>query len=304
VTDIRRARVADDDAIVELLSDAYGRPGEYFAPRVKAQRGWRSGVSWVLLDDGRIVAHVRVLERLVRSRGAQLRVAGIADVATAAAARGRGHAGRLLRAALQAARAAGMPYALLWSRRGGLYLRHGFVEVPYARMRVMPSVSVSAGAVRPFAPADAPDVRRLQRAVGPVRRSAADWDFELRHRSAGVRFLVMRRSAGDLAGYVRARPCLGVVELRDLAIADRRIEVARALLVAVADGWPVNGPLPRWLSTALGATELPAGEDLMGKTLDREALAGAVGAAAGELDERALAGWLWRGLTAWPADMF
>jgi hypothetical protein len=159
-------------------------------------------------------------------------------------------------------RAEGMRYGLLWSTRGGLYLRHGFVRIPYARVSVAPAACT--GAVRPFAPADAPEVMRLQRAVGPVQRSAADWDFELRRlRRRGVHG--RSPSSRDLAGYVRARRCRGVVELRDLAVADRRVEVARALLAAVADdASPVVGPLPRWLSTALGATQLPPGEDLMG----------------------------------------
>jgi GNAT superfamily N-acetyltransferase len=306
---IRQGRPEDLDSVVDLLSAAYGRPRAWHATAVLENPTWIAEESWLAVEGSRALAHVRVLDRRVRTHGVVLTVAGIADVGTVPEARRRGLAGRVLKAALGAARARGIPYALLWSRGGRLYLRQGFVQIPYTRTRLR--LDDAAPAVAPFAPADLPDVMRLQRATGPFERTAAEWESELSLRSPDARFLVERPAGDALAGYVRAqrRPD-GVVELLDLAVLDGRPALARPLLAAAAGDGRValEGPLPRALREGLGEATalepLPAGDDLMGRTLDRAAVDRAIGGNAAGLDEAALAQEVWRDLTPWPADRF
>jgi GNAT superfamily N-acetyltransferase len=300
---IRRARAEDREGVVDVLSAAFRRPRSWYEG---ALENWTPDQSWLAVEDARVLAHVRVLDLRIRTQRVVLPVAGVGDVGTLPDARGQGLAGRALAAALDAARDRGLPYSLLWSRGGRLYLRLGFVVIPYARVRLR--LSGPTPGVRPFEPADLPDVMDLQRAVGPVERTRADWEFQLRRRSPDERFLVERRDAGELTGYVRAQPRPEVVELLDLAVADDRLDFARPLLAAAARDAPLEGPLPPPLRDGLRASaeleRLPDGDDLMGRTLDREALVRTLGDGLAMLDEGALARELWRDFTPWPVDRF
>jgi GNAT superfamily N-acetyltransferase len=96
-TVIRRAKGEDVEGILDLLAH-YDAPRSYFDPFYFKDPSYRPEHSWVAEQDGRFVAHLRVFDRKVRASGSELRVAGIGNVITAPDQRGRGHAGRLLRA--------------------------------------------------------------------------------------------------------------------------------------------------------------------------------------------------------------
>src|SRR5450756_2720347 len=99
---VRQARATDLDAILDLLTE-YDLPRAHFAPFYQHDPTYRPEQSWLAEQDGRLAAHLRVYERWIRMGGAALRIAGVGNVITARAYRGRGLAGRLLRAMLAGA---------------------------------------------------------------------------------------------------------------------------------------------------------------------------------------------------------
>jgi predicted N-acetyltransferase YhbS len=89
-----------------------------------ARHSWRH----LVRQDGRLVAHMAIQMRAVRLAGRIVTVAGIADVATAPEARGQGHAGALLQAAIARARGTLAAHVLLYGT-AGLYSAAGFRKV-------------------------------------------------------------------------------------------------------------------------------------------------------------------------------
>src|SRR5215217_7662681 len=98
-TVIRQAQAADLDTILNLLTE-YDLPRAYFEPYYQHDPTYRPEQSWLAEQEGRLAAHLRVYDRWIRLGGGRLRIAGVGNVITARAYRGRGLAGRLLRAML------------------------------------------------------------------------------------------------------------------------------------------------------------------------------------------------------------
>jgi predicted N-acetyltransferase YhbS/predicted lactoylglutathione lyase len=115
---------ADDDRqIADLLARCFatdfgGR--SYFMTR----HHWRH----VLRDGGQIVAHMGVQLRSMRLGGRLITVAGLSDVASDPAHRGKGLAATLLQAAIQRAKDSPAEYFLLFGT-AGLYAGAGFRKV-------------------------------------------------------------------------------------------------------------------------------------------------------------------------------
>ncbi len=107
---IRRGKSEDVELILALLA-YYERPRSYFEPFYLTDPTYRPEHSWVVEDDGRLIAHLRVFDRKVRVGGTELRVAAIGNVITAPDQRGRGLAGRLLEAMLQELPTEGFAYS-------------------------------------------------------------------------------------------------------------------------------------------------------------------------------------------------
>ncbi len=70
---------------------------ERYRTYVRDDPSYRLDQSRVLLEDGRIVAHLRVWDRAIRVRGAVIRAGGIGSVLTHPEYRGRGFSGALMR---------------------------------------------------------------------------------------------------------------------------------------------------------------------------------------------------------------
>jgi predicted N-acetyltransferase YhbS len=114
---------ADEAAIAGLLAACFktdfgGR--SYFRTR--------HHLRLVIREAGQIVAHVAVQFRAVRLGAAVVSVAGLADVACHPEHRGKGHAARLVQAAIERARQARAGHVLLFGT-AGLYGAAGFVPV-------------------------------------------------------------------------------------------------------------------------------------------------------------------------------
>ena len=79
---IRRGRTDDLERILDLLA-YYERPRSYFEPFYLTDPTYRPEHSWVIEEDGRLLAHLRVFDRKVQVGGTELRVAAIGNVITA-----------------------------------------------------------------------------------------------------------------------------------------------------------------------------------------------------------------------------
>jgi predicted acetyltransferase len=121
---IRRARAEDVEPILDLLA-FYERPRSYFEPFYLSDPSYRPDQSWLVEQDGRLLAHLRVFDRSIRVGGARLRVAALGNLITAPDQRGRGHAGRLLEAILAETPDEGFAYSLLRAYQPTLYERYG-----------------------------------------------------------------------------------------------------------------------------------------------------------------------------------
>lgn len=116
----QRLRPEDETAIARLLARCFatdfgGR--SYFYQRHHLRLIWR--------EAGTVCAHMAMLLRAVRLGEAVITVGGLADVATDPDHRGKGLAAALIAAAIAEARAAGVPFLLLFGE-AGLYAGAGF----------------------------------------------------------------------------------------------------------------------------------------------------------------------------------
>ena len=159
-------------------------PRDYFERHQSADPAWDVSQSLVVDDGDAIVGHLWIADRAMRYGEARVRFGGIADVAVDPAHRGRGHAGRLLDAAVERMQADGQPLSLLSTGTPEVYASRGWHPVPTAQLRAeFPSGDIEwAGGyvVRPFEDADLPAVMGIYTdiaadRVGPLDRSEAYW---------------------------------------------------------------------------------------------------------------------------------
>ncbi len=279
---VRQAQPADLDAILDLLTE-YDLPRAYFEPYYRHDPTYRPEQSWIVEQAGRLAAHLRVYDRWIRFGGGRLRIAGVGNVITARAYRGRGLAGRLLRAMLAGVHAAGFPYSLLWTHLPELYGRYGWAPIEEQRLEArLPPPGPLSFRLAPFRPADLPAVMQLYDVsnaarTGPVLRSAEYWRGQLGwldESRAG--FLLARTTTGELLGYVRSRPSAVATEILELGLTPGAREAGRALLGAAAMGTTgqLLGLLPPSLASLFAAEErqMAAATGLMGRVVDLDAL--------------------------------
>jgi predicted N-acetyltransferase YhbS len=281
-TAIRQAQATDLDAILDLLTE-YDLPRAYFEPFYRGDPTYRPEHSWVAEQDGRLAAHLRVYDRWIRIRGTRLRVAGVGNVITARAYRGRGLAGLLLQATLAGMRAAGFPYSLLWTHLPALYARYGWATLQQQLIEaVLPRPSQTSAQLAPFQAEDLPAVMQIYDATnaartGPVLRSPEYWRGQLGWLGESRDgFVLARTPAGELLGYVRSRRSAVATEILELGLPPAAHELGRTLLSAVAT--PTNGRLQGHLPPSL-APLIPDEEretvgemGMMGRVVDLAAL--------------------------------
>lgn len=281
---VRRAGEDDVDRILDLLTE-YALPRAYFEPFYRQDPTFRPDQSWVVEQDGVLAAHVRLFERSIRMHDTTLRIAGLGNVITARAFRGRGHAGRLLQAMTSAARAEHFPYSILWTHIPALYERYGWVLVEEHVMRAsVPELPPMSGRIRDFSDEDLPDVSRLYNAVnasrtGPTIRTQDYWRFQLSSLTPGSgEFLVATRADGPIVGYVRSRVTHAEVVILELVVSSDDADVGRALVARAAQRHEghVQLRLPRSLYGLIPERERDVEDDsrFMGRILSVEALVG------------------------------
>ncbi|MGQ0840689.1 GNAT family N-acetyltransferase [Actinokineospora sp.] len=158
---VRPFRDDDADDIYRLRRLSFGGPRE-IDPNWTDQPGWRGFVA-ELAD--RRAGFLRIWDYRQFFGGVAVPTGGIASVAVAPHARGRGVAGELLRAALDQMRAAGQVIATLYPSVPTLYRRYGWEQVgTLERVVVAPetlaALPKSDVEVRPATEADLPALRQ------------------------------------------------------------------------------------------------------------------------------------------------
>lgn len=88
----------------------------------------RHTLRFVAQEDGRLLGHMGLLYRAIRIGDATVPIWGLADVATAPEARGKGVASQLLRSCINFAISTPARFFLLFGNRP-IYAGHGFVSV-------------------------------------------------------------------------------------------------------------------------------------------------------------------------------
>ncbi|MBV9356733.1 MAG: GNAT family N-acetyltransferase [Chloroflexi bacterium] len=284
---VRQADWNDLDAILDLLAE-YDVPRGFFEPRYVRDPTYQPYQSWVIEEARVLVAHLRVFDRAIRVHGTVLRVAGIGNVITARASRGRGYASLLLRTVLETLPGEGYLYSLLGAARPDLYRRYGWVPIEEQVVDVTLRTSASwPGRIDMFQDADLPEVMALYTAsnagrTGPTVRTLDYWRGQLGwlHEDRDG-FLVARTPTGGLAGYVRSRRRPGEpTEILELGASADHPEPARPLLGRLAQrlGARLEARVPGSLF-AIFRPEEPAlriDTGLMGRVLDVDALVGAL----------------------------
>jgi predicted acetyltransferase len=147
VLTFRTAAPADLDRLIEIHSSAYPDPRGHEERRKKFVANPRGdlGTLHVAEDGGEIVAHAFLFPlRAWFARGV-VPIGGIASVAVAPEARGRGVAGALLSHLHQRADAARAAITMLYPFRQGYYAKHGYAAVtPNRRLAFHPGSIPSA----------------------------------------------------------------------------------------------------------------------------------------------------------------
>lgn len=173
------------DEALDVADRAFSdTPRNYFERHQSADPAWDVAQSLVVEDAGAIVAQLWIADRTMNYGRSSVRFGGIADVAVDPAHRGRGHAGRLLDAAIERMRADGQPLSLLSTGTPAVYASRGWHPVPSARLEAeFPSGDIEwAGGyvVREFEVGDLPAVAGIYAdiaadRVGPLDRREAYW---------------------------------------------------------------------------------------------------------------------------------
>jgi predicted acetyltransferase len=135
--------------------------------------GWRID----LMDGGKSVSRLWIVDRILRVGGAEIRTGGISSVGTDEAYRGRGLAGRAMEAALRLMKREGYPLTVLHGIPG-FYPRFGYVPcMPDYELRIKTSHADPGGSRNTKA-----DVRLRAAGKGDIPAIARLHNREQRHR--------------------------------------------------------------------------------------------------------------------------
>ncbi|MCS7104080.1 MAG: GNAT family N-acetyltransferase [Thermofilaceae archaeon] len=266
---VRVFKRGDEEAIASLLRECfdtfnnYGLNAEKWLEYTQINEGFRLDGAYVLELDGTILSHIQVVEKNLRTAAGLLPTAGIANVATHPAHRGKGYATRLLKKALEDYRAKGFPLTALFTGFASgpqkIYRKIGYMDVCVDRNWVAPLDDVKRLRRRlpwiELREAEERDFRSVSKLyekegefyTGWPTRPQRDWIEKMFKRTAyHTVFYVERKQGnfivaeegGEVLGYAAAmippwdRESMSVVEM--LARRDRP-DVLQALLTSVVE---------------------------------------------------------------------
>ena len=138
MAEVRALRESELEEMIELQCHIFRPRGhERFRGYVHGDPSYELGQTRVVIEGGRIIATLRIWDRVVRIGTTPVRMAGIGGVGTHPDHRGRGHATAMLRDAVSWMRAEGFLASLLFSiLRSAFYRELGWASVPTPGFRV------------------------------------------------------------------------------------------------------------------------------------------------------------------------
>lgn len=252
---IRAAREAETAEIAELQRLVF-RPHEPDAAQryltyVRGDPNYTLDHSRVIFADGRIVAHLRIWDRALRVRGAELLAAGIGSLCTHPDYRGRGYAKALMRDSEEYFFTAGYDMGLLFSIIGTpFYQAQGWIPIP------LPTFEFGSVSARPMPAAvrrldaaqDLEDVQALYEAHGLIYECAVLRDDDYwTDGPAQVRGTFPTWGAvreGQLTAYATVESDDEEVWIKEACGAYGYEKLAQAVLAGVGDR-KLAGSLPR-----------------------------------------------------------
>ncbi|MFA5891073.1 MAG: GNAT family N-acetyltransferase [Actinomycetota bacterium] len=227
---IRAAKPADLDAVIGLNTQAFNTPPSW----QQRMREWFDPAHWRVAQDG--ASTVGVLRAFPLGHyygGRAVPATGIASVAVAPEARGRGVATALMRAALAEKRAEGSPISSLYPATVPVYARLGYgfggVRTRWkASLGDLPARANSSAVLEPFDPSSLDELMTAYEHFaittnGLVARDREWWERRVLTAFEGPQYTYLTREHGEITGwmvYELTRPNAGewrsVLSCRDL----------------------------------------------------------------------------------------
>ena len=214
--EIRAARRPELPAIYDLLDVAFGdAPRRLFVDQTEGDSTFRLRDARIAVEDGKVLAHVRVFRRRMTLRGTRVRAGGIGSVASAPEARGRGLPTHLLRDAVAEMRRDGVALSFLFTGIPAFYERLGWriVHEPHfvARADELAALPVDvAYRVRRVGPDDAAAMlavyrRAIAGSTGAVVRTERTWRDARSWLGEDSKGCLVASDGTRMVAYVRAR---------------------------------------------------------------------------------------------------
>ena len=241
-TEIRTVSEHIHDVVLDLLARSFGKDDDYFRRQHEGDPSYSHDRAWVLLEDGKIVSHVQIYDKVMRYGAGRIPFGGIADVGTDPEYRRRGHAAKLLENAVDYMKRNDLPLSLLYTGTPPLYEAGGWHSVPATVLEADVPTEARPGprayTVKPFEESQLRLLARywdqaMSNLVGPLDRSVEYFQKQPSwHVGWGdVQWDVIHR-VGHPAGFVRTAIEGETLELLDVCgTSDEVVQVACAWAV-------------------------------------------------------------------------
>ena len=246
--EIRAVREQELEEMIELQCLVFRPRGhERYTAYIHGDSSFELDQIRVVVDDGRIVATLRVWDRTVRVGGTAVRMGGIGGVGTHPDHRRRGHASAMLRDAIDWMRSRGYLTSVLFTEVATeFYRRHGWASVPMPGFRIaapgpgtaLPGPREGAGEWRVEAFDEARDLEALMALYerynagqsGALVRDRAYWESEPARIRGILPAAVALDPGGNLRGYLNYEIDGGQAEVCELAVDETAAAATDALV--------------------------------------------------------------------------
>jgi predicted N-acetyltransferase YhbS len=207
----RSIEPSERDQVLDLLAEWYG-DRDFFARYLEHDPTFSPDLCFVAEHEGRLVSTFQVFRKRVRVGATALDVAGVGNVFTSEAYRGRGIASELLRYGLGRLRDRDFDVSLLFAVRLAFYGQLGY----RSHLRYLVFLAPGAAAqpsrrytVRPFAPEDLPSVQGIYnvysgRFPGTTLRDELYWRAQLRYAGNPNEQFLVATVDSQVVAYARA----------------------------------------------------------------------------------------------------
>lgn len=215
--EIGAAREEELDAVLQIMCEAFDMPHEAAGPIYYSDPELDPAKKWVLRVAGQVISCLTFVDRKCWIGDAVVPFVGIAGVATLAAHRGQGYAGRLLQDAARTLGMRGVPLSLLTTVSPDYYRRFGWEVCTQPRRLIFRREVLQrypcSKHVRAAVPADIPALSALydRKAKGHTLHCVRGHRSWSRLLTQPARIMVYAPNAQDLEGYLVFDSLLGQV---------------------------------------------------------------------------------------------